>query len=150
MIVTAGSKIAIHMALMAILDPGDEVLILEPAWVSYTEQVRLCHGVPVTVPYDVAPTEIEPFITPRTKAVVLNYPNNPRGQLLGEDEWARLHELAVTPRPLPGVRRGLQRLRLARRPLRLGRHRRPGQAPHHHLQLDVEELRHVRAGGLAT
>ena len=41
-IVTAGSKIAIHMALMAILDPGDEVLILEPAWVSYFEQVRLC------------------------------------------------------------------------------------------------------------
>ena len=95
MIVTAGSKIAIHMALMAILDPGDEVLILEPAWVSYTEQVRLCHGVPITVPYDVAPTEIEPFLTRRTKAVVLNYPNNPRGQLLGEEKWARLHELAV-------------------------------------------------------
>ena len=94
-IVTAGSKIAIHMALMAILDPGDEVVILEPAWVSYTEQVRLCHGVPVTVPYDVRPTEIEEFITPRTKAVVLNYPNNPRGQLLTEDEWAQLHGLAV-------------------------------------------------------
>jgi aminotransferase len=94
-IVTAGSKIAIHMALMAILDPGDEVIILEPAWVSYTEQVRLCHGVPVTVPYDVAPTEIEPFIIPRTKCVVLNYPNNPRGQLLTEDDWARLHELAA-------------------------------------------------------
>jgi aspartate aminotransferase/aminotransferase len=93
-LVTAGSKIAIHMALMAILDPGDEVLILEPAWVSYTEQVRLCHGVPVTVPYDVAPTEIEAFITPRTKCVVLNYPNNPRGQLLTEDDWARLHEIA--------------------------------------------------------
>jgi aminotransferase len=93
-IVTAGSKIAIHMTLMAILDPGDEVLILEPAWVSYTEQVRLCHGVPITVPYDVAPTEIEPFITPRTKCVVLNYPNNPRGQMLTRADWARLHELA--------------------------------------------------------
>jgi aspartate aminotransferase/aminotransferase len=94
-IVTAGSKIAIHMALMAILDPGDEVIVLEPAWVSYIEQVRLCHGVPVTVPYRVGPTEIEEFITPRTKAVVLNYPNNPRGQLLTEDDWERLHELAV-------------------------------------------------------
>src|SRR5881296_1194675 len=45
-IVTAGSKIAIHMSLMAILDPGDEVVIHEPAWVSYPEQVKLCRGTP--------------------------------------------------------------------------------------------------------
>src|SRR6185503_3013402 len=46
LVITAGSKIALHMTFMAILDPGDEVLIQEPAWVSYTEQVRLCHGKP--------------------------------------------------------------------------------------------------------
>jgi aspartate aminotransferase/aminotransferase len=94
LIVTAGSKIAIHMTLMSLLDPGDEVVILEPAWVSYVEQVRLCHATPVSVPYDVPVTEIESYITPRTKVIVLNYPNNPRGQTLGVDEWARLHEIA--------------------------------------------------------
>ena len=93
-IVTAGSKIAIHMALMAMLEPGDEAVILEPAWVSYAEQVKLCHAVPVTVPYDVPLSDLENHITPRTKVVILNYPNNPRGQTLGTDEWERLHELA--------------------------------------------------------
>jgi aspartate aminotransferase/aminotransferase len=93
-IVTAGSKIAIHMSLMTILDPGDEVLIHEPAWVSYTEQVKLCHARPVSVPWDVEPSEIESFLTPRTKIVILNYPNNPRGRLLTAEEWAQLHEMA--------------------------------------------------------
>ena len=40
------------MSLMTILNPGDEVIILEPAWVSYVEQVKLCHGVPVSISYD--------------------------------------------------------------------------------------------------
>ena len=93
-IVTAGSKIAIHMSLMAILDPGDEVVIHEPAWVSYTEQVKLCHARPVTVPWHVEPADIESFVTPRTKAVILNYPNNPRGRLLSREEWDALHEMA--------------------------------------------------------
>ena len=46
-IITAGSKIAIHMALMAILDPQDEVLIYEPYWVSYTKEAKLCYGIPI-------------------------------------------------------------------------------------------------------
>jgi aspartate aminotransferase/aminotransferase len=93
-IVTAGSKIAIQMSLMTLLDPGDEVIVHEPAWVSYVEQVRLCHGAPVTVPYEVPVAGLEAFVTPRTRAIVLNYPNNPRGQILGADEWERLHDLA--------------------------------------------------------
>jgi aminotransferase len=93
-IVTAGSKIAIHMTLMAILDPGDEVIIPEPAWVSYVEQVNLCHAKPVGVPYDVAITDVERFVTPRTKAIVMNYPNNPRGQALTTAEWDHMHALA--------------------------------------------------------
>jgi aminotransferase len=93
-IVTAGSKIAIHMALMSVLDPGDEVIVPEPAWVSYVEQVRLCHATAVPMPWNVPITDVERFITPRTKVVVLNYPNNPRGQVLGAQEWARLHEIA--------------------------------------------------------
>jgi aspartate/methionine/tyrosine aminotransferase len=93
-LVTAGSKIAIHMALMTMLDPGDEVVIPEPAWVSYTEQTRLCHGRPVTVPHDVSVAGWERYVTPRTRAIVVNSPNNPSGALLGAEDWARLHDLA--------------------------------------------------------
>ncbi len=93
-IVTAGSKVAIHMTLMAVLNPGDEVLILEPAWVSYPEQVKLCHGVPVAVPQDRSVWDLEPYVTPRTKAIVVNYPHNPRGQMLGRQEWEFVHRLA--------------------------------------------------------
>lgn len=93
-IVTAGSKIAIHMSLMAILNPGDEVLVLEPAWVSYPEQVKLCHGVPVMVPYDRSVFQLEEFITARTRAIVVNNPNNPSGKVLSPKELEHLHDLA--------------------------------------------------------
>lgn len=94
MMVTAGSKIVIYMALMAILDPGDEVVIHEPAWVSYVDQVKLCRGIPVTVPYHVDVLELDQYITPRTKAIILNYPNNPCGRTLSKDEWDQLHQIA--------------------------------------------------------
>ncbi len=93
-IVTAGSKAAIHMTLMSVVDPGDEVVIPEPAWVSYTEQVRLCHGVPVTVPQDVSIRDIESFVSPRTKALVINTPHNPRGYVYSRDELEWLVALA--------------------------------------------------------
>lgn len=93
-IVTAGSKLAIHMAFMALLDPGDEVIVPEPAWVSYVEQIKLCHGNPVMVPFDVPVTEYERYVTPRTRAIVVNNPNNPRGSILGRSELTSLHELA--------------------------------------------------------
>ncbi len=93
-IVTAGSKIAIHMAFMAILNPGDEVIIPEPAWVSYPEQVRLCHGIPVLVPYYESMMEIEKYVTKKTKAIVLNFPHNPRGLVLPKEELEYLHTLA--------------------------------------------------------
>lgn len=93
-IVTAGSKIAIHMALMAISAPGDEVLVHEPAWVSYVQQIRLCHARPVTVPYDKSVFELGHYVTERTKAIVLNYPHNPRGAVLSDDELRAVHELA--------------------------------------------------------
>ena len=93
-LVTAGSKAAVHMSLMTMIDPGDEVIVLEPAWVSYVEQIRLCHGVPVQVPWDRTLADIESYVTDRTKAVILNYPNNPRGLTLSEADWALLHDLA--------------------------------------------------------
>ncbi len=93
-IVTAGSKAAIHMAFMAMLDPGDEVVILEPYWVSYTEQVRLCQGVPVSVPLETPVTDLERFITPRTRCIVVNNPNNPGGHLYSLAELQTLYALA--------------------------------------------------------
>jgi aminotransferase len=94
LMVTAGSKIAIHLSFMAILDPGDEVLIQEPTWVSYTEQVRLCHGTPVQIPYDATLSEYRRFITDRTRAIVINNPNNPTGRILTAAEWRELHAIA--------------------------------------------------------
>jgi aspartate aminotransferase/aminotransferase len=93
-IVTAGSKIAIHMALMSILDPGDEALIHEPAWVSYPEQIKLCYGVPVHVPWHEGVFDFEKYLTPRTKAIIINNPNNPRGKVFTRAELDRLLALA--------------------------------------------------------
>jgi aspartate aminotransferase/aminotransferase len=94
MIITAGSKIAVHMALMAILNPGDEVLYHEPALVSYPEQVKLCHAVPVPVPQEKSVFDFGDYITERTKAIIINNPNNPRGNVLSRDEVQHLHALA--------------------------------------------------------
>jgi len=93
-VVTAGSKIAIHMSLMAILGPGDEAMVLEPAWVSYSEQVRLCHGVPVMVPCETSIFDLGGFVTPRTRAIIVNNPNNPSGKVLSREELEHLHRLA--------------------------------------------------------
>ncbi|CAA9358964.1 MAG: Aspartate aminotransferase [uncultured Gemmatimonadetes bacterium] len=93
-LVTAGSKIAIHMSLMAVLGPGDEALVLEPAWVSYSEQVKLCHGVPVWVPHDASVFGLDAFITPRTRAILVNNPNNPSGKVYSRAELEHLHALA--------------------------------------------------------
>ena len=94
MIVTAGSKIAIYMALMSIVSPGDEVLIHEPAWVSYPEQVKLCHGIPVRVPYDRGVRDFPTYLTSKTRAIIINQPNNPRGSVYREADVRYLHELA--------------------------------------------------------
>lgn len=95
LLITAGSKIALHMTFMAILEPGDEVLVQEPAWVSYPEQVRLCHGRPVAIPCGVPIAEYRRFITERTRAIVVNNPNNPTGRVLTEREWREIHKIAM-------------------------------------------------------
>ena len=93
-IVTAGSKLGVHMSFMALLEPGDEVVVPEPAWVSYSEQVRLCHGEPIMVPHDVPVTELESWVTPRTRAIVICSPQNPTGRVYTRDELRYLHRVA--------------------------------------------------------
>jgi aspartate aminotransferase len=87
---SAGAKQAIMVALLALVDPGDEVVFPVPYWVSYPDMVRLAGGVPVPVtPSDGSfqPTvqDIERAVTPRTRAILLNSPNNPSGAVFDED-----------------------------------------------------------------
>lgn len=93
-LITAGSKIAIYMALMAIINPGDEVIVQEPCWVSYPEQIRLAYGVPVQVPYDKSIYDLEKYITPKTKALIINNPHNPTGYVYTREEINYLLKLA--------------------------------------------------------
>lgn len=93
-IVTAGSKAAIFMTFATILDVGDEVIIPEPYWVSYTEQVKLCHGIPITVPIDEGVEDFEKYITSKTKCIVINNPHNPSGKNYSEKELRHLNKLA--------------------------------------------------------
>jgi len=95
-VVTASGKLALYISLLSILDPGDEVLILEPAWVSYSALVTLLGGVPVPVALDPADDftltreALQSAVSARTKAVILNSPNNPSGRVLDGDEMSAL------------------------------------------------------------
>jgi aspartate aminotransferase len=89
-VVTSGAKQAIFNALFAILDAGDEVVLLAPYWVSYPEMVRMCRAVPVIVtpdPGSLTPSfdRIRQAVTPRTRAIVVNSPNNPSGMVYSRD-----------------------------------------------------------------
>ena len=99
-IVSNGAKQAIYNALMVLLDPGDEVLIPTPSWVSYPEMVRLADGEPVLVDtepagYRLHAETIAAAITGRTKVILLNSPNNPTGVVYGDAELRMVAELAV-------------------------------------------------------
>ena len=100
-IVSNGAKFSIYAALAAIVNPGDEVIIPTPCWVSYPEIVRIVGGVPVLVQGDVKKgfvTEAEdlaPYVTERTKALILNSPNNPNGCIWNREQLAGIAKLAV-------------------------------------------------------
>ncbi len=87
-IVTPGGKWGLVLALGSVLNPGDEVLYLEPVWVSYVPIIQLLGGVPVPVSlppetnFTITAELLEAQITPRTKALMLNSPNNPTGRVL--------------------------------------------------------------------
>ncbi len=96
-IVTVGASEAILLAMLAVIDPGDEVLIPEPCFVSYGPAAMMAGGTVVYVPtraennFEVTAEDIEARITPKTKMLFLGYPNNPTGAVLSR---ARLEEIA--------------------------------------------------------
>ena len=96
-LVTAGAKDAIHQAMQAVLNPGDEVLILIPDWVSYEACVRLADGVPVFVPVDPetfqATDALLEAVTPRTRMIVVNSPSNPSGAVLDAQSLGLIADL---------------------------------------------------------
>ncbi|CAJ1003836.1 MULTISPECIES: aminotransferase [Bacillales] len=99
--ITVGASEAIDIALRAIVDPGDEVLVVEPCYVSYEPVIRLAGGVPVFLhtraeqSFKLTPEELEAHITPRTKAIIFCYPNNPTGSTMSAEEWKRLIPILV-------------------------------------------------------
>ena len=93
-LVSAGSKPIIFMLMKTVLNYGDEVLVHEPAWLSYKEQIQLAGGVYVPIPYDKEIREWEKFITNKTKLIIINTPNNPSGKLYSLSEMNYLLELA--------------------------------------------------------
>ncbi|WP_101845619.1 aminotransferase [Halobacillus sp. Marseille-P3879] len=106
-IVTVGASQAIDLALRTVIEPGDEVLVVEPSFVAYVPTVSLAGGTPVTIQtkpendFKLKPEQIEEAITPRTKAIMLCNPNNPTGTFLSRQELEQLatviekHDLLV-------------------------------------------------------
>ncbi|MGI5869250.1 MAG: pyridoxal phosphate-dependent aminotransferase [Kiritimatiellia bacterium] len=100
-IVGGGAKMSLSTAFMALLNPGDEVIIPAPYWLSYPEMVRLAGGVPVFVKGDdlagfrITSAQLEAAITPRTVAVVVNSPSNPTGLVYNADELRQFAEICV-------------------------------------------------------
>jgi aspartate aminotransferase len=99
--VTPGGKWAIYVTLAVLLNPGDEVLVLDPSWVSYGPMVELNQGVPVRVPlpssdnFAVTTGLLRQYITPRTKLIMVNSPNNPTGRVLTRSEIDALVTVAI-------------------------------------------------------
>ncbi len=99
-LVSCGAKHSLYNIFQALLDPGDEVIIPAPYWVSYPDQVRLADGTPVILEtresdnYAIAPSTLEACITARTKALVLNSPSNPTGAIYSHDTLERIAAIA--------------------------------------------------------
>ncbi len=100
-LVSVGVSEAIDLALRALLNPGDEVLYHEPCYVSYNPSITLAGGVPVPVPtrsedgFALLAEELERYITPRSKAVILNFPTNPTGATLSREQTAAIADVCI-------------------------------------------------------
>jgi aspartate/methionine/tyrosine aminotransferase len=106
-VVTVGAHAAILATMLALINPGDEILVEDPGWITYTHSIHLAGGVPVPVPlvekkgWKLSHEEMEKRIGPKTKMIVINNPHNPTGRVLTKDdieeiiEVAKNHELLI-------------------------------------------------------
>ncbi|MEA2021311.1 MAG: pyridoxal phosphate-dependent aminotransferase [Candidatus Caldatribacteriota bacterium] len=100
-IVSTGAKQCLFNTILTTCNPGDEVLLPTPCWVSYTEQIKMAKAVPIFVPtyykeeFKLNAVQIEEKITPKTKLIILNSPNNPTGAVYDENELKKIAQLCV-------------------------------------------------------
>ena len=120
-IVTNGGMGALSLLFLVLLNKGDEILIQDPQWLNYVAQVAYCDGTAVRVPtdlehnFEMQPEAIEKLITPHTKALMINTPNNPTGSVMTCETMAKIAKLAVKHDLLGDLRRRLQHTALRRR-----------------------------------
>ena len=99
LLITVGVSEALYLALTAVVDPGDEVIVPTPCFVSYAPEVIFAGGVPVTLKtsvddaFQVRGDQVEALITPRTKALLIGYPNNPTGAVMSRDHMLELAQV---------------------------------------------------------
>lgn len=100
-VVSSGAKHVVYLSLRALVNPGDEVILPTPAWVSYYELIRMVGGVPVLVPateeegFKLSPEKLEAAITDKTKAIIFNNPSNPTGMVYNAQQLKPLMDVCV-------------------------------------------------------
>lgn len=100
-VAASGAKHAVYLALRALVNPGDEVILPAPYWVSYIELIQMMGGVPVVVTateeehFKLTAEKLAAAITPKTKALILNNPSNPTGMMYGREELQAIAGLCV-------------------------------------------------------
>ena len=100
-VVSPGGKYSCYLAIMAVVSPGDEVIIPAPFWVSYPEMVKLAGGTPKSIfagadaDFKISPEQLKEAITPKTRMVILNSPSNPTGAVYTRAELEALTQVAV-------------------------------------------------------
>lgn len=100
-VVSSGAKHCVYIALRALIDPGDEVILPAPFWVSYLELIKMVGGKPVVVTaeesarFKMTAEQLAAAITPKTKALILNNPSNPTGMVYSREELAAIAQVCV-------------------------------------------------------
>ena len=100
-IATSGAKHAVYIALRALVNPGDEVILPAPFWVSYYELIKMVGGTPVVITateaehFKLTPEKLSADVTPRTKALILNNPSNPTGMMYNREELQAIADVCV-------------------------------------------------------
>ena len=100
-LITVGGSEGLDLAARALINPGDEVVIVEPCFVAYKATVKFAHGVPVIVStkpendYKLMPEELEAAITDKTKYIIVGYPNNPTGAVMTLEDWAKIKDVLM-------------------------------------------------------